>query len=466
MTQTTDEQTIQHKTELTPEQMGFFEGVNIPDYEKILNCIRCGMCLPHCPTYSEMMVERANPRGRAALIRAVADGQLDLNQAFSDQVYLCLDCRACETACPSGVRIGYLIETARAQVEQNMPRNPIVKTFRHFVFGWLFMRHERLELAGLGLGIYQKTGLKKLVQGSGIMKLFPRIFRFMEDLPPQDIKKPLRKTLPPVVPAQGEEKAKVGYFLGCMMSILFNKTTSATINVLTRSGCTVLSTKDIRCCGAPLLSEGYKEKAKQLMKENLDLFEKMDVDYIVTDCAACGASLKEYEEILHDDPVYRAKAEKFSPKVREITEFLAEWPHYQPPENVLPDLKAIYDAPCHLCHAQQVWDPHKKLMDTVQGVELVDLPESDWCCGSAGIYNITHHDMAMKILDRKMDHIEKTGAGVLLTANPGCLLQLDYGVRQRKLDMEVKHVVEILDDTQNLNGKCAKCGKKAKPECE
>ncbi|MDX9754595.1 MAG: (Fe-S)-binding protein [bacterium] len=451
--------------ESSPKHEGFFTGVNIPDYEKILNCIRCGMCLPHCPTYREMKMERATPRGRAALIRAVADGQLELNRAFADQVFLCLDCRACETACPSGVRIGYLIESARAQVEQNMPQNPIIKQFKNFIFGWLFLRHWRLELMGLGLRFYQNTGFQKLVQMSRVMYLFPRLFRFMEALPPTGLKTPLRKTLPAVVPAQGEEKTRVGYFLGCMMSIMFNKTTSATLNVLTRSGCTVVSTKDIRCCGAPLLSEGYKEKAKTLMRENLDLFDQMDVEYIVTDCAACGAALKEYAEFMEDDPVYHEKAHRFSAKIREITEFLAEWPHYVPPRNELPNLKVIYDTPCHLGHAQQVWDPHKKLVASVKGVELAPLPEHDWCCGSAGIYNITHHEMAMQVLDRKMDHIEKTGADILLTANPGCLLQLAYGVKERSLDMDVRHVVELLDDTQNLNGKCGKCGRKPRPEC-
>ena len=398
-------------------------------------------------------MERATPRGRAALVRAVADGQLELNAAFMEQVYLCLDCRACETACPSGVKIGYLIESSRAQVEQHRVGNPLVKLIKDMAFGWLFMRQWRLELMGLGLRFYQGTGFKKLIQTSKIMNLFPSVFKFMEELPPTDLKTPLRKTLPPVLPAQGGEKAKVWYFLGCMMSIFFNKTTSATLNVLTRSGCTVLSSPGVRCCGAPLLSEGYKEKSKQLMRENIDLFETMDVEYVVTDCAACAAALKEYAEILEDDPIYHEKAKKFSPKVREITEFLAEWPHYVPPQNELPNLTVTYDAPCHLCHAQQVWNPHKKLLASVKGVKLVPLPESDWCCGSAGVYNITHHDMAMKILDKKMANVKKTGADIILTANPGCLLQLAYGARKNGMKAPVKHVIEMLDDTQNLNMK-------------
>ncbi|RJP30106.1 MAG: (Fe-S)-binding protein [Candidatus Omnitrophota bacterium] len=442
-------ETKEHRTPIT--SMGYFTGVNVPEYEQILNCVRCGMCLPHCPTYSEMKVERASPRGRAALIRAVADGKLELSKNFAKQVFLCLDCRACETACPSGVHIGYLIESARSQVVQNLPKNPFVKLFKHFIFGWLFMRHWRLELlAALPLRIYQKSGLQAFLRTIHFFSIFPQRLRFMEELAPEGITTPFRKTLPEVLPAKGEEHARVGYFLGCMMSIMFNKTTNATVNVLTRSGCTVITPKSVRCCGAPLMSEGYKHKAFALMRYNVDLFESLDVEYIVTDCAACGAALKEIAEILEDDPDYCEKAHRFSGKVREITEFLGDWPHFKGPEFTPEPCKAIYDAPCHLCHAQQVWEQPKKLIRQVPGVELLDLPEADWCCGSAGIYNITHTDMAMKILDRKMDHIEKTGADLLLTANPGCYLQLRWGVKNRRLPMQVKHVVEILDGRESL----------------
>ncbi len=442
----------QKTKEKTESAMGYFEGVNIPDYEKILNCIRCGMCLPHCPTYTELKVERASPRGRAALIRSVADGKLELSRNFAAQMFLCLDCRACETACPSGVRIGYLIESARSQVQQNARQNPIVKLIRQFIFSWLFMRHWRLELAALPLRLYQKSGLQKLLHAIRLFEFLPRRLRFLEALTPAGLEKPFRKTVSDLLPAQEEEQARVGYFLGCMMSIMFNKTTSATVKVLTRSRCTIVTPKNIRCCGAPLLSEGFKQKAVELMRFNIDIFDELNVDYIVTDCAACAASLKEYKEIFEDDTEYREKARSFSQKVREITEFLTEWPHFSDPEKPEESngeerkRRVIYDDPCHLCHAQQVWNQPKEVIKSVPGVELIDLPESDWCCGSAGLYNITHYDMAMKILDRKMDNIEKTGADLLVTANPGCLLQLSYGVRERGLKMEVKHVVELLDE--------------------
>jgi glycolate oxidase iron-sulfur subunit len=460
-------------------KMGYFEGVQVPEYDQILNCIRCGMCLPHCPTYNLLQIERASPRGRAALVRAVADGKLELSENFTSQMFLCLDCRACETACPSGVRIGYLVESARSQSEQNLPRNIFVRAFRYFVHCWLFMRHWRLELVSLPLRLYYLTGLQSLIHKIGILKLFPKRIQFMESLTPTDLKTPFRKSIPKEIPARGEEKARVGYFLGCMMSIIFNKTTNATVNVLTRSGCTVVTPKEIRCCGAPLMSEGFKHKAIELMRFNIDLFEKLNVDYIVTDCAACGAALKEYEEILEHEPEYKEKAKAFSHKVREITEFLAEWPHTATVENppFEGEKKAIYDEPCHLCHAQHVWEQPKKVIKSVPGVDLLNLPEAEWCCGSAGIYNITHYDMSMKVLDRKMSNIENTDADLVLTANPGCLLQLAYGVREKNLPMEVKHVVELLDDGTGCfhdgkatNGStkeaCSRCGRKPRPECQ
>lgn len=441
---------------------GYFSGIAVPTREALDRCIQCGMCLPHCPTYVELKVERASPRGRAALIRLAADGRMELNPSFSEQMNLCLDCRACETACPAGVRIGYLIESARSQVEQHMRRNPLIRLFRQFVFEWLFMRHERLEWAAWPLRVYQKSGLRSLVHRLRLNRLLPKTLRFMEELPPKDLKKPFRLRVPEVLPAHGPQHARAGYFLGCMMSLLFDKTTNATVEALRNGGCEVVTPRGVRCCGAPLMSEGFKHKAPDLMKFNIDLFEGLNVDYIVTDCAACGAALKEYAELFEDDPEYREKAERFSAKAREITEFLGNWEHFAGGEMPGPSCKcggaeggcneprkAVYDAPCHLCHARGVWDEPVRLARRAPGIELVPLKEADWCCGSAGLYNITHHDMAMRILERKMDHIESAGAKVVLTANPGCMLQLDYGARKRGLDVEVKHVVELFGTGQN-----------------
>ena len=423
--------------------LGYFDGVDVPDYEKILNCMRCGMCLPACPTYNLKQVERSSPRGRVALIRAVADGRLELSQGVADEAYLCLDCRACETACPAGVRVGYLIEAARSQVEQHHIRPWWQRLTRWFVFEFLFMRQWRMELFAIPLRVYQKTGLRKLVKRLGLLKILPRDLRFMEEIVPDGIGKPLRLEIADEVPAVGEEKARVGFFLGCMMSILFAKTSRATVDVLTKSGCRVITPKAQRCCGAPLATEGYKDRVKDLARFNVDLFETLDVDYIVSDCAACGCVLKEYEEMLEHEPDYAERARVFSEKVRDITQFLDEWPHFDSSKGSFQG-RVCYDQPCHLQHAQKVSREPHRLIEEVRDLEYVALPESDWCCGSAGTYNITHHETSMEILDRKLDNIEHIRPDVLLTANPGCLLQLDWGVKQRGLDTKVMHVTEML----------------------
>lgn len=425
--------------------LGYFDGVDVPEYDKILNCMRCGMCLPHCPTYSLKQVERSSPRGRVALIRAVADGRLELSQGVADEAFLCLDCRACETACPAGVRVGYLIEAARSQSEQHLFRPWWQRVARWFIFEFMFLRQWRLELAALPLRFYQKSGLRKLVHSSGLLKLLPKTLRFMEEIVPDGLERPLRLSLADEVPAIGEEKARVGFFLGCMMSILFSKTSRATVDVLTKSGCRVITPKAQRCCGAPLANEGFKDKVKDLARFNIDLFETLNVDYIVSDCAACGCVLKEYEEMLEDDPEYAERAITFSHKSRDITEFLAEWPHFDSSKGTY-EGRVCYDQPCHLQHAQKVCNQPHSVIRNVKQLEFVDLPESDWCCGSAGTYNITQHEVSMEILDRKMGNVAKANPEVLLTANPGCMLQLQWGVKQKGLDIKVMHVTEMLSE--------------------
>jgi len=442
-----------------------FQGVDVPDYEKVLNCMRCGMCLPHCPTYSLTRIERSSPRGRIALIRAVADGRLELTQGVEKELYFCLDCRACESACPAGVHVGYLIEAGRSQAERCRPHSFLDRAIKNLLFNYLFVYTPRLERIAFLMRLYQKTGLRKVVQKSGILSLFPAVFRFMEEFTPDGMELPLRRLVAEEIPAQGEEKARVGFFLGCMMSIFFGRCCRATIDLLTRSGCRVVIPKAVLCCGAPLASEGYRHRVPDLARFNIDLFEKQNVDYIVTDCAACGCSLKEYRELLKDNPQYAERAEHFSAKVRDISEFLASWPHYPKPvggqmpekmagrgsgdgRNLNRPLRITYDQPCHLQHAQGISKQPHSLLKAIPGIEFVDLPESDWCCGSAGVYNITHYETSMKILDRKMDNIEKVAPDLLVTANPGCLLQLQYGVKKRNLDTRVCHITELLSTAQ------------------
>lgn len=445
--------------------LGYFHGIDVPDYGKILNCMRCGLCLPHCPTYSISRIERSSPRGRVALIRAVADGRLELSAGVANEVYFCLDCRACETACPAGVRVGYLIEAARSQVEQHRRRPLWQRVLRWFVFENLFLYAPRLERLAFPLRMYQKTGLRRVVHKLRVLNMFPQVLQFMEEIVPDGLERPLLRTIPEETPPEDKERGRVGFFLGCMMSLLFSTASRASIELLTRSGCRVITPKTQRCCGAPLASEGYRNKVLDMARFNIALFERCNVDYIVTDCAACGCSLKEYGELLKDDPDYAKRARDFSGKVRDISEFLANWPHYRQPMNNCAlrrfcrcasnrysaeggseeaPIRIAYDQPCHLQHAQGISKEPLRLLRQIPGVTYVDLPESDWCCGSAGVYNIRHFETSMRILERKMANIERVSPSLLVTANPGCLLQLRYGVKKRNLPIQVCHLTEVL----------------------
>ena len=300
----------------------------------------------------------------------------------------------------------------------------------------------------LPVALYQRSGLQWLVRKTRVLhwalpkKL--RLVAFMEELLPERIPvTSLRRRIATVVPPQGEKRYRVGFFLGCVMSTVFAETSSATVRVLSENGCEVVTPKTQKCCGAPHAEEGDFEAVKRFAKANIALFERYNVDYIICDCAACGAQTKEYAELLHDDPAWRERAARFSGKVRDIMQFLGEIPLNAP----LGELrsKVSYHEACHLCHAQKVRKEPVEVLNAVPGVTLEPLKESDWCCGSAGIYNLTHNERSMQILDRKMENIEATDADVVLAGNPGCLLQLDYGRRSAGSEKPVLHPVQVLD---------------------
>jgi glycolate oxidase iron-sulfur subunit len=306
----------------------------------------------------------------------------------------------------------------------------------------------RLEMLMLPVAIYQRLGLQWLVRKTRVLhwalpnKL--RLLAFMEELLPERIPlRSLRQRIAVTVPPQGEKRYRVGFFLGCVMSTVFAETSQATVRVLSENGCEVVTPKTQKCCGAPHAEEGDFESVKRFARENIALFEQYDVDYIICDCAACGAQTKEYAELLHDDPAWRERAARFSAKVRDIMEFLGEIPLKEP--RAVLEQRVSYHEACHLCHAQKVREQPVRVLESVPGVELQPLKESDMCCGSAGIYNLTHNERSMKILDRKMTNIEATEADVVLTGNPGCLLQLDYGRRAAGSDKPVLHPVQVLD---------------------
>jgi len=418
----------------------------VPGYENILNCTRCGLCLSVCPTYRQSTLETESPRGRVALIKAVADGNLGASKNFEHFMYVCLECRACESVCPTGVKAGQLVVQARTQLEERRDRQPLGRRlFRWALFEQLFPHPARLEgFIGL-MRLYQRLRLYKLVRGLRILQPFPTLDlmeRFLPWLPSRPLHRELQYEEWPDGDAAAA-KGRVGFFLGCIMTLVLAEASRATVDVLKRNGYVVVTPKEQVCCGAPLTEEGEGRITRGLARKNIELFEKANVDVIVTDCAACGSEMKHYGDLLRDDAAYAARARAFSAKVRDINEFLAEVVPQNPPQGVL-NQRVTYHEPCHLCHAQKVSAQPRRLLKSIPGVEYVEMKEANWCCGSAGIYTFTHPDYSLAMLNRKMNNAEATGAQIIASANPGCLMQLMYGAAQRGHKQQVMHVTQVL----------------------
>lgn len=423
-------------------------GIGAPDYDNVLACVRCGLCLAVCPTYSVDRLEVQSPRGRVALIRAVEEGRLHLTSpGLRDHLYHCLDCRACQTICPSGVRAGELVLATRAQVEAAYRPSLAERVIRAFALRLVLTSAERLAFFAWFLRLYQALGLQSFVRRTGLLHRLPgglKLLGTMEELLPRLPTRPLHAELPEVVPAHGQRRFRVGFFLGCMMSVLLADTSRATVRVLAANDCEVVTPPHQWCCGAPHAEEGDVESLRRFARHNVDLFSGCEVDYVVTDCAACGAETKSYGQLLAGEPAYAAKAAAFSAKVRDISEFLAEV-RLRRPEGRLA-ARVTYHEPCHLCHAQGIRRQPREVLKAIPGLEFVELNESDWCCGSAGVYNITHAERAGQLLRRKLGNVEATQADILATGNPGCLLQLKTGARRAGLKTRVAHPVELLDE--------------------
>jgi glycolate oxidase iron-sulfur subunit len=426
-------------------------GPQLPSYEELQGCIRCGRCLPVCPTYQQTQLETQSPRGRLSLLRAVEDGKLDLTAGVEEHLYHCLDCRACNTVCPPGVRIGELIVRGRVAAAQKRPRPWLVT----FMLSQVLIGAERAEVISTPLRFVQALGLDRL--GAWLVGGIPIIGRKLRDLiqlAPR-MGKPIRKELALVTPAQGEKRHRVAFFLGCMMNVAMPDVSRATVRVLTRAGCEVVTPRGQACCGAPQDDQTLLDLSRSFARRNIALFEKVldDVDAVISDCAGCSAALREYAEWLRDDPEWAARARRFSDKVRDVTEWLDSiWPDALQPGHS--PVRATYHDPCHLANLQGVRQQPRNLLKRVAGLEMGELPDSFpiRCCGSAGIYNVTHTPMALELLDRKMDDIAATDAELVISANPGCLLQLDWGRKRSGQKITVKHVVEVLDESLNKRG--------------
>ncbi len=447
-------------------------------YDLMRQCIHCGFCLPTCPTYAVLGVEMDSPRGRIYQMQAVAEGRLAISDDFIEHMYCCVGCRACETACPSGVQFGKLIEAAREQIQLETTAistddedihdsdlysslfsptmNSSMQSFaatalRRFFFDRMLPSRLVTSLVFAGLKLYQRSGLQTLVRRTGLLDAvnalptpFQGKLKLPEALMPYASGDLIPTPLPEVTPALGRQRYRVGFISGCIMDQIFRDINDASIRVLAANGCEVITPTAQQCCGALHVHAGEAERGRELARHNIDVFESYNCDAIIINSAGCGSTLKEYGHLLRDDPIYASRAAAFSAKVKDISEFLTgiDWNRNM---GELSHTVAYHDA-CHLAHGQKIRQQPRQLLQAIPGITMVPLKESDWCCGSAGIYNITNQDMASQLLERKMDNVVATGATVIATGNPGCMMQIALGVRNRGLEMNVVHPVQLLDE--------------------
>jgi glycolate oxidase iron-sulfur subunit len=398
--------------------------------------MRCGMCLPVCPTYKETFLETASPRGRVALIRKLQEGELDQSERLLEYLSLCLDCQACASACPCGVNAGELVADFTCERKDGTG----LGFMEDLILRKLVPHPDRLEATLVPMRLYQRSGLQKLVRNLGVLKMFPRPLERMEGLLPELPARPLRQEIQEVTPAEGVERGTVGFFLGCVMSLIFSNASRATIKLLSALGYTVITPRNQVCCGAPNMLGGDLAGLKEAAQTNIEIFGGYAVDFIVTDCGGCGAELKKYGHHLEDS----GAATAFSGKVRDISQLLAlHGEALRAKLQPLP-LKVTYHDPCHIAHCQGIRKEPRDLLKLVPGLEYRELEAADACCGSAGTYNIERPEMSDLILKRKLDTIRASGAEALVTSNPGCLLQLKKGLADHLPDVRIMHLTEVL----------------------
>ncbi|MCI0388001.1 MAG: 4Fe-4S dicluster domain-containing protein [Acidobacteria bacterium] len=431
------------------------------EMDKLVGCIHCGLCLPSCPTYQQVGNENDSPRGRIYLMRAVAEGRLDADsKSFSRHIDLCLGCRACETACPAGVRYGFLLESARETLlkQRKIGRGGLQKMMLRIALRRIFPYPQRLEKVFEFSRRLRSNRLVKFILEKGIARKISSKADFALSL--------LMTTNPAGSPATGSEKIMLSdprngrpavVFTGCVMEGLFKHANEATKRVLTINGCALAGVLGQVCCGALHAHAGDLNTARKLARKNIDAFERFlrqsrntqHPPAIIINAAGCGALLKEYGELLQDDPHYAERARTFSEHVKDVTEFLTQAPVASGAEL---NLRVTLDAPCHLYHAQRVMTAPQKLLASIKGLEYVQLEGMQDCCGGAGIYNLSEAEMSESLLSDKIDKVKATGAEVLVTANPGCHMQLGAGVRMFKAECRVAHIVELLDESYRRAG--------------
>ena len=429
-------------TQLEPAKPSNFDSHKPPETALIDDCVHCGFCLPACPTYVLWGEEMDSPRGRIYMMKKSAQGDAPLDQRFRLHMDNCLGCMACMTACPSGVQYNKLIEDTRAQVERNIPRSTADGLFRRLLFA-IFPYVKRLRFLALPMLIYQRSGLQKLLRATGLLQLLPQRLTQMEALLPR-VPANFMTRLPGRVAPKGEARLRVGMLSGCVQQVFFQHVNQATVRVLAAEGCEVVIPRTQECCGALMLHSGLDEQASALARRMIATFEAANVDIIVINAAGCGSSMKEYGHLLRDDPAWATRAQAFSAKCKDIAELLCELPP-RAPRHPLAMRVAYHDA-CHLRHAQAIHAEPRRLLAAIPSLEIAEIEEASLCCGSAGVYNLLHPEPANQLGDRKAANLLATKADAIISANPGCLLQLMSSLRRGgHATMPAYHMVELLD---------------------
>ncbi|HSB78009.1 MAG TPA: heterodisulfide reductase-related iron-sulfur binding cluster, partial [Candidatus Methylomirabilis sp.] len=408
----------------------------------LLDCIHCGLCLPVCPTYLATGLEMASPRGRIYMMRALREGQAELNATIVKHLDQCLGCLACQAACPSGVLYDHLLDAARREIDQQYERSPGDRRWR-WVINRLFPYPRRLGWVLEGLSLYQRLGISRLVRASGALALCSPRLSQMEALLPTVPGRAERLPLPKVTPAIGRRIGRVGLLTGCVQRFLLPGINRATVRVLTEAGYDVVAPRDQACCGALHLHNGERERGRTMAKAMIATFEQAGVDVVAVNAAGCGATMKEYGQLFQEDAAWQARAGEFSAKVRDVSEILAEVSWNGKLRSV--PLSVTYHEACHLVHAQGIRKEPRSVLRQIPDLRVVELPESDVCCGSAGVYNLLQPDMTAQLLQRKVECIRETKADFVAAGNIGCLLQIGLGLKQTGSPVRAVHPVELLD---------------------
>ena len=421
-----------------PAPGGAFDDHHPPDAALIGDCVHCGFCLPTCPTYVLWGEEMDSPRGRIYLMKEGLEGE-PMSDSMVSHWDACLGCMACVTACPSGVQYDTLIEQTRAQVERGYERSAKDRALRGLIFS-LFPHPKRLKLLRGPLRVMQATGLDRAIRRTGLLERMAPQLAAMESLAPR-LDKP--EPLPPYIQASGPRRAVVGLLTGCVQGAFFPGVNAATARVLQAEGCDVVVPASQGCCGALSVHNGREEEAQKYARRLVDSFASSGVEYVVVNAAGCGSTMKDYARLLADDPAYADRARAFADQVRDVSEILDELGPVAPRHPL--DMTVAYHDACHLAHAQGVRAQPRRLLEAIPGLTLKEIAEAELCCGSAGIYNILNPEPARELGDRKAANIVATGAQVLVTANPGCLMQVTSAIERSGHAMGMAHTIEVLD---------------------